>query len=730
MLTPFTIPGPRGPISCTRDALGYPRIRARDVEDGAFARGFMHAMDRTVQLQLTLVGARGELMSVLGDKPLARRLDRAVRSFDFQRDLAEREAELTPRTRRFLQAYCDGVNAGMTERGWPVVLRMLGVRREPFTIRSIMLAYRLVAFFGLTSMVQTAELVVGELAARGVPASTFELLLGDAGRGIDLPSLAGVRFSRDASLLELPNTAGSNAFAVSSRRSSTGGALLMGEFHMETARFPPILYATHIDYEDGGYYQGLGVPGFAWISAGRTKHVGWSYTFAHGDNFDVLIERCENGRYLADGEWRPFDARTEKVEIRGKRAETWTFHENAYGTLLGDPRERGDYPSIRWSGLRDITRDLEAVRACMDATNVKDLAEAHRGFRVISLEGVLADDAGDVARVHTGQIDVRPAGWTGAYPRKGWDLASRTPAVLGEETRPMALGQDVVVSANQRMNGPNGEVWCSLPEPRYRHERLSNLMADPGPMDLRRLARASYDEHDGCAARLVPIWAKHLPEDADAIALRRWASLQGERLDDTSRRLMSLFHALHEEVVRQVLAARIGETATARIVDGLSAVLFFQDHIDDALALEKPAVLAEAELAGVLARAWPVAKAQVKKGHDVPVRTKFKNVLLQGKLPTALGFDTPPVLLPGGPVAPFQSRVIEFEGEQIVGGPAFHLVMDMSKPGAWYHVPGGAAEKRYGPGYGAGVDEWLRGEFLPLGDATGAPPNVGRGAIG
>jgi acyl-homoserine lactone acylase PvdQ len=362
----------------------------------------------------------------------------------------------------------------------------------------------------------------------------------------------------------------------------------------------------------------------------------------------------------------------------------------------------------------------------MDATNVRELADAHREFRVISLEGVLADDAGDIARVTTGQVDVRPDGWTGAYPRKGWDLASREPAVLAESTRPLACGAATVVSANQQRSGPEGEAWCTLPEPHYRYERLTHLLHDPGPVDLRRLARASYDEHDGCAARLVPVWSKHLPDDADAVALRRWATLQGDRLDDAGRRLMGLFHALHDEVVRELLASRIGDAAATRIVFGLSAALFFQHHLDAALSLAKPHLLGDDELGRIVARAWPRAKERVKKGYDVPVRAKFKNMLLQGKLPVAFGFDSAPVLLPGGPVAPFQTRIIEFEGEKIVGGPAFHLAIDMSKPGAWYHVPGGAAEKRYGPGYGAGVDEWLQGIFLPMGDASGAPPNVGR----
>jgi acyl-homoserine lactone acylase PvdQ len=43
-----TLPGPRGPITYDRDSLGYPRIRARDADEAAFARGFLHATDRLV----------------------------------------------------------------------------------------------------------------------------------------------------------------------------------------------------------------------------------------------------------------------------------------------------------------------------------------------------------------------------------------------------------------------------------------------------------------------------------------------------------------------------------------------------------------------------------------------------------------------------------------------------------------------------------------------------------
>jgi len=56
---------------------------------------------------------------------------------------------------------------------------------------------------------------------------------------------------------------------------------------------------------------------------------------------------------------------------RGKRDEEWVFYDNPYGTLLGDARERGDHPCVRWSGLRNLAGDLETCRKSLDATNAR-----------------------------------------------------------------------------------------------------------------------------------------------------------------------------------------------------------------------------------------------------------------------------------------------------------------------------------------------------------------------
>lgn len=63
-------------------------------------------------------------------------------------------------------------------------------------------------------------------------------------------------------------------------------------------------------------------------------------------------------------------------------------------------------------------------------------------------------------------------------------------------------------------------------------------------------------------------------------------------------------------------------------------------------------------------------------------------------------------------------------GQEFVFGGAGRFVCDMSKPGGWYCNSGGASERRFGPGYGKGVDAWACGTFVPMGGANGPAPSL------
>jgi hypothetical protein len=162
------------------------------------------------------------------------------------------------------------------------------------------------------------------------------------------------------------------------------------------------------------------------------------------------------------------------------------------------------------------------------------------------------------------------------------------------------------------------------------------------------------------------------------------------------------------------------EPALARRMREWSSLSFYQAQLDRVLSLEQPELLNETELGDILRVAFAVAVRDCST-HEVPVRLRFSHLLTRGKSPAWLGFDSAQVELPGNPVSPFQCRISPISGERLVYAPAFHLLIDMKQRGAWYNLPGGASESRFGPGYGKGVPAWLSGALQPLGASPLAP---------
>ena len=146
------LPGPHGPITYERDSLGYPTIRARDLHEGTYALGYLHASDRLVQVTLLSLAAQGQLLSVLGDVPLARLLDQSVRALGLPRNLGEQVRRIEPQGRQLLDAYAAGFNRAVHTRRRPLLLRLLKLSPFQCTAESLVALFRFDTYFGLTSM--------------------------------------------------------------------------------------------------------------------------------------------------------------------------------------------------------------------------------------------------------------------------------------------------------------------------------------------------------------------------------------------------------------------------------------------------------------------------------------------------------------------------------------------------------------------------------------------------
>src|SRR5512141_1645988 len=122
------LPGLAEPVRVERDALGVPVIRGRSRADVARATGFLHAQERFFQMDLLRRRAAGELAELVGAAALP--ADREVRVLQLRAVAQRAVAALPPGERALLQAYTEGVAAGLGALRQPPFEYLL-LRTEP-----------------------------------------------------------------------------------------------------------------------------------------------------------------------------------------------------------------------------------------------------------------------------------------------------------------------------------------------------------------------------------------------------------------------------------------------------------------------------------------------------------------------------------------------------------------------------------------------------------------------
>ncbi|HZP59112.1 MAG TPA: penicillin acylase family protein, partial [Opitutaceae bacterium] len=302
------VPGLTAPITVERDALGVPTLRGGTRADVARALGFVHAQDRFFQMDLLRRHAAGELAELFGRPALDH--DKAVRVHEFRRIARTVLAGLAPPERALLQAYADGVNAGLHAlRARPFEYIVLRATPQPWKPEdSVLVIYAMTLdlqdggryerslaavrdAYGLAGLNFFAPTATPDDAA--LDGSTAPLPPVPSPKVIDLRLSAGRHFP----VLPAPSgdlvSAGSNAFALSGAHTLTGGAMLANDMHL-ALRVPNIWYrasllwraepASPFDPRISNYaITGVTLPGAPIVVAGSNGHIAWGFTNAYVD---------------------------------------------------------------------------------------------------------------------------------------------------------------------------------------------------------------------------------------------------------------------------------------------------------------------------------------------------------------------------------------------------------------------------------------------------------------
>jgi len=499
-------------VSITFDEADIPHVNAKSQADAYFALGYLHASERSWQMEMNRRIASGRLSEILGSDTV--KIDRFVRTLGIKR-AAERQFDRYPvSAKRLLQAYADGVNAGNAQLGWalPVEYFLTGSKPGHWSPTDsvawmLMMAYdlggnwqkelqRLELSQYLTTK-QVWEVVTPYEPGEPVSNMDFSKLYKDLkvfhpspgpaeGRPKNLPATELSQWDQMGG----KDGVGSNNWALSGKLSATGKPLLANDPHLGLSA-PAIWYFAHLEAPGLNVIGGT-LPGIPAVVLGRTDKFAWSFTNTGPDVQDLYIEQIDTnnpGMYRGPDGLLPFKVHQEIIDIKGAPSLTFLVKETRHGPVISDSYARAKRVidtdryalALRWTAL-DI--ENQSVAGLFEMNRASDLEHFKQALRknyapmqnvvMADVEGNIAYQAAGVAPkriLHHGLYGVAPApGWDKQYDWNGYVPFEQLPASSNPEQGWIATANQRIIAANDP--NPLTSDW-DLPT---RYDRIVDLI--------------------------------------------------------------------------------------------------------------------------------------------------------------------------------------------------------------------------------------------------------------
>ena len=533
-----TLPGLGAEVVVRRDASGIPHISATSMADLARAQGYVQAQDRFFDMDLKRHIGSGRLAELVGSPGVE--ADRVIRTLGWRQTAEASLPLLAPETRRFLQAYADGVNAYLRKRSTTQMgleYAVLGLQNSDLRIADwtsvdsltflTLMAWDLKGNYadelararlaGLLEPQRIRELYPPpDLEARQPILSAEEWTpvsepvnstLPTAYRAVPDDVYAVVSRAMEAvpSTMGRGEGVGSNSWVVSGAHTKTGKPLLANDPHLGVG-IPSIfqqisLSCVEVTPDCPLRVSGFSLPGVPGVIIGHNERIAWGFTNLGPDVSDFYLERLDGaGRVQRGEEWVETTSRVETIKVAGEESVSLTVRSTVHGPILSDVlptvaaagttaptanrSDQGAYYalSLAWTGLQPSTT-ADAVMGLNLARGWDDFRAALTHFAAPSQNVVYADVDGHIGYQAPGAIPTRrsaiPGAPPGFWPAPGWDPAYDWTGMVPFEQMPFVLdpADGLIVAANQSLMAGSSPFLTTEFDPGYRAERIRRLLA-------------------------------------------------------------------------------------------------------------------------------------------------------------------------------------------------------------------------------------------------------------
>lgn len=545
----ISFPNLDGDVSVIFDDQMVPHIYAQTDRDAAFAQGYVSAMLRLFQMDLSTRAPLGRLSEILGERTLEHDLGQRRKGIP---EAAERLAaswESDPQVKPLLQAFTDGVNAWIADldpRNYPLEFKLLDFQPEPWT------------FIKSAGFIMAMSETLAR-TAHDIPLSNAYQLVGPEEFAFlypwknphdipVIPDTSAIPVTLHSSVTPIPNQqwgyqdwlpesdagVGSNNWAISPARTQNHLAMLCNDPHLALT-LPSIWLEMQITTPQYTAY-GVAFPALLGISIGFSKDAAWGFTNAGHDVMDWYSIRWTDAQkttYLLDGKETKAVLRPEIVQVRGREEPVIdTVRFTVWGPVTnlksGTP---GADLAMHWLPLLDIDNKMALAFAQINQSKTVDQWLAPLNAYDAPMQNALfATATGDIALRVSGKLPLRN-GTDGRLIQDGSLSTVGWTGFVQDQDNPFSLNppQGYIASANQQSTN------STYPFPYYgifedwRGRYLNQQLRSKDSLTIEDMMALQSDNTSLFALEALPIFSSLLttsnltePEKNAFTKLKKW----------------------------------------------------------------------------------------------------------------------------------------------------------------------------------------------------------------
>jgi len=730
------VPGLGAPVAVALDDRAIPTVRAASFLDALRAQGYLHAQERFFQMDLLRRQSAGELAELFGERALD--ADRAQRPFRYRTHARELLAALPPEQLAWVDAYTEGVNAGLADfRARPPEYWLVGgAPREWLPEDSVLVA---LTFYTALSTNHVFERAQGVMHAV-LPPPLYEFLTPSTSRfdrpvlgatpadptggyvplALPGPDVVDLRTQRspvphDRRRVETSLVgAASNNWAVDASRGADGRAIVANDPHL-ALRLPTTFYRVELEWP-GRVLRGASIPGLPGVLIGANDDVAWGATNSNADQSDwvvVDVDPADPNRYLTPDGFVPFTTAVETIAVAGGRTVSIETRATRWGPVVAEDW-RGRPLALHATWLEPRGLDFGILRLA-EATDVESASVILARWAGPAQNWMLADRAGEIAWVVNGPLP-RRVGFDGSRPEsladgsRGWQGRLPPPGAIG--------GRDgAMFTANSRTLPPEradavSRMWIRP----LRAKRIDELLAEQRTLDEGDFLAMQLDTRaEGFEQMRATILEVIAPDDPEPrLQHARALAEQWNGNADLDQGAFRMLQAYYSVLLERTLAPLMQPA-----IEADPGFVYRWPLADEALRRlldERPAHLVTSEYAG-----WPAFLRQVLLDtletieEEDAIDTEWAHVnvldvahpLASGLGPLAARLRLPRVALPGSFIS------------VRVTAPTYGAVLRMAvAPGApengVLEIPGGQSGHFLSAHFRDQLPDWVEGAAAPF----------------